>query len=89
MDKQTIERIFEPFSTTKGLGKGTGLDLSVVYGIVKQHKGWINVDSKPNHGTIFFATKPQTFEQTLSPLEYLQGENGRFLLVENEEARHN
>ena len=89
MDKQTIERIFELFFTTKGLGRGTGLGLSVVYGIVKQHKDWIKVDSKPNHGTIFFATKLQTFEQTLSPLEYLQGENGRFLLVENEEARRN
>lgn len=89
MDKQTIERIFELFFTTKGLGRGTGLGLSVVYGIVKQHKGWINVDSKPNHGTIFFATKPQIFEQTLSPLEYLQGENGRLLLGENEEAHRN
>jgi signal transduction histidine kinase len=47
MDKAIIHRIFEPFFTTKGKGKGTGLGLSIVYGIIKQHGGWINVYSEP------------------------------------------
>lgn len=53
MDQETIRRIFDPFFTTKGPGKGTGLGLSVVDSVMKQHEGWVEVQSAPGRGSTF------------------------------------
>jgi len=89
MDRETMERIFDPFYTTKAQGKGTGLGLSVVHGIVKGHEGAITVDSVPERGTIFSALFPKLKEElrarTQPAVNHEQRGRERILFVDDEE----
>jgi PAS domain S-box-containing protein len=86
---ENLSRIFEPFFTTKEVGKGTGLGLATVYGIVKQHQGWVEVESTVGKGTTFrihipFVGAEQTRMEKPSTQIIVRGGSETILLVEDE-----
>jgi two-component system, cell cycle sensor histidine kinase and response regulator CckA len=89
MDKITRQRIFEPFFTTKEMGRGTGLGLATVYGIIKNHGGYINVYSEKGHGTTFTiylpATEKEIGGEKIKSSPVLGGQE-TILLVDDEEV---
>jgi PAS domain S-box-containing protein len=93
MDKETMNHIFEPFFTTKGVGQGTGLGLSTVYGIVKQSEGYVWVYSEPGQGSTFKVYLPRSTEAAIPaaiPAAVPRSKAGeKILIVEDEpQVRH-
>jgi CheY-like chemotaxis protein len=92
MDEETQKKIFTPFFTTKEVGKGTGLGMAVVYGIVKNHRGYITCESKLNQGTMFRIYWPVApkgeFELTKEKAveDTIRGGDESILIVDDEEA---
>lgn len=91
MDQKTMDHIFEPFYTTKGPGKGTGLGLSVAHKIIRNHQGWITVDSAPGVGTTFTIGLPATSKDAKEAEASVKNINTRghgeaVLVVDDEES---
>ncbi len=93
MSREIMPNIFEPFFTTKGVGKGTGLGLSAVYGIIKQHTGWINASSAPGKGSIFTiylpavpSEKPEPEAKETAEFRDITGHGEKILFVDDEEG---
>jgi len=94
IDPATQARMFEPFFTTKEVGKGTGLGLATVYGVVKQHQGWIEVSSQVDQGSTFVVFLPACDVQPPPPplgdaFAPAQGGHETILVVEDESALRN
>lgn len=90
IDETTKNRLFEPFFTTKEVGKGTGMGLATAYGIVKQHNGWIEVESKSGFGSTFAVYLPASAKtparkEKKQPMSQALGGKETILVVEDEE----
>ncbi len=89
MDQEIVDRIFEPYFTTKGKTKGTGLGLAIVHSIVRQHKGEITVTSSPGEGTVFQVFLPvsegETVKEQPQRQQYPRGSE-HVLVVDDEET---
>ena len=89
MDAKILERIFEPFFTTKAPGKGTGLGLATVLSIIRQHHGWLDVESQPKRGTSFKLYFPTSERPAEKPVTVNEGNLSRghetVLLAEDED----
>jgi two-component system, cell cycle sensor histidine kinase and response regulator CckA len=93
MDANTRERLFEPFFTTKEVGSGTGLGLAMVYGIVRQHNGFIYVQSEPGQGTtfdIFFPLFEANARQrkSIDSQQQMEGKETILLIEDDTDVRH-
>ncbi len=89
IQSKIIDRVFDPYFTTKEVGKGTGMGLSVVHGIVKRNGGGIRVESEPGKGTVFeiyFPALEETAEQEKEPEGEIRGGSERILFVDDEES---
>ena len=88
MDKKTLERVFDPFFTTKEIGSGTGLGMASVYGIIKNHEGYIHLSSEPGKGTSVIIYLPRSRNGSLintSTTESMLAKgSGTILLVDDE-----
>jgi two-component system cell cycle sensor histidine kinase/response regulator CckA len=91
---EILPRIFEPFFTTKDVGRGTGFGLASVFGIVKQHRGWIEVDNRPGEGVTFrvnFPILPTPVREAVPAARpaSIRGGSETILLAEDESAVRN
>jgi two-component system cell cycle sensor histidine kinase/response regulator CckA len=90
MSREVLAHIFDPFFTTKGVGSGSGLGLSICHGVIKQARGFIEVDTEPGRGTTFRVHLPRTADAITVPTAALATPAARgmgtILLVEDEEG---
>jgi CheY-like chemotaxis protein len=89
MSEETLARMFDPYFTTKGNQGGAGLGMSVVYGIVKSHDGYIDVRSTPGIGTaisVYFPATEQVEQPTMSPAPSWKGGSETILIVDDENS---
>ena len=93
MEEKIRSRVFDPFFTTKTVDKGTGLGLSTVYGIARQHGGWVTCESQVGVGTVFSVSLPIGHSETIQPVPLPAlspvGGTETILLIDDEEEVRN